>query len=38
VSADIDVTFTPKTNEDIDTAIEMLSDTGPFFIPIRYGV
>lgn len=35
VSSDLVVTFTPKANDDIDTAIEMLADTGPFFIPIR---
>ena len=35
VSGELTVTFTPKSNEDIDTAIEMLADTGPFFIPIK---
>ncbi|GAX76218.1 hypothetical protein CEUSTIGMA_g3662.t1 [Chlamydomonas eustigma] len=35
VSADLTVKFTPKANEDIETHIEMLADTGPFFIPVR---
>lgn len=35
VSGELNVTFTPKRNEDIDTRIEMLADTGPFSIPIK---
>jgi hypothetical protein len=35
VSGELTVTFTPKCNEDIETRIEMLADTGPFFIPIK---
>lgn len=35
VSGEITITFTPKQNEDIETQIEMLADTGPFSIPIR---
>ena len=35
VAGELLVTFTPKANEDIETAIQMLADTGPFTIPIR---
>ena len=35
VSGELTITFTPKANEDIDTAIEMLADTGTFFVPIK---
>ena len=35
VSGELTITFTPQANEDIDTAIEMLADTGTFFVPIK---
>lgn len=35
VSGELTVSFTPKQNEDIESKIELLADTGPFFIPIR---
>eukprot|EP00798_Chlamydomonas_sp_ICE-L_P001975 gene1975-33392_t len=34
VSGELLLTFTPKVNEDIDTRVEMLADTGPFNIQV----
>ncbi len=37
VAGKLTVIFTPKANEDIETGVEMLADTGPFSIPVRSG-
>lgn len=34
VSGELTLTFAPKANEDIETALEMLADTGPFMVPV----
>lgn len=35
VSSEVVVTFTPKANADLATSLQLLSDTGPFQLPVR---
>ncbi|MEW5303719.1 MAG: hypothetical protein WDW36_006383 [Sanguina aurantia] len=35
VSGEVTLTFTPKANEDIETQVNLLGESGPFVIPVR---